>query len=120
MKILFDMNIPYTYSALFKKRGVDTLRWSDVGAPNAEDLEIMGYARDHDYVILTCDLDFSAILSATHELKPSVVQIRASVLNAEHAVDVIIAALLQNSDSLKKGAILSIDIKKARFRLLPL
>jgi len=37
----------------------------------------MAYARTHDFVVLTHDLDFGAILAATHGDKPSVVQIRA-------------------------------------------
>lgn len=120
MKILLDMNIPFRYAALLAKKGVEVLRWPDVGAPDAADIEIMEYARNHDYIVLTCDLDFSTILSVTHELKPSVAQIRASVLHAERAVDLIVSALVRYKDDLKKGAILSIDLKKARLRLLPL
>ena len=120
MKVLLDMNIPLKYAALLEKRGIEAIRWSDVGAPVAADEEIMAYARDNDFIVLTCDLDFSAILSATREMKPSVAQIRASVLHAEQAVDLVAAALLENAEDLRKGAILSIDIKKARLRLLPL
>ena len=120
MKILLDMNIPLKYAALLANRGIDAIRWSDIGAPSASDIEIMAYARENNYIVLTCDLDFSAILSATHELQPSVAQIRASVLHAKEAVDLISLALLQNADEMEKGAILSIDLKKARLRLLPL
>jgi len=120
MKILLDMNIPLKYAALLEKSGILPLRWSDVGRPDATDAEIMAYAREHSYTVLTFDLDFSTILSVTHELKPSVVQIRASVLHAERAVDLIAVALIQNAEYLESGAILSIDLKKARVRLLPL
>jgi len=120
MKLLIDMNIPLKYSYLLIEKGIKSLRWSDVGAPDASDEEIMDYAREYDLIVITCDLDFSAILSATHERKPSVAQIRASLIHAEHAVDLIASALKNNSDELEKGAILSIDLKKARLRLLPL
>ena len=120
MKVLLDMNIPLKYAALLEKRDVEVLRWSDVGAPNAADSEIMEYARINGFVVLTCDLDFSTILSVTHELKPSVAQIRASLLHAEKAADLITAALLQYVDELNKGAIISIDVRKTRLRLLPL
>jgi len=120
MKILLDMNIPFKYADLLTKRDIKCIRWSDIGAPNATDVEIMEYARNNDFIILTFDLDFSAILSVTHELKPSVAQIRASVLHAEKAADLISTALFRNADDLQKGAILSIDLKKARSRLLPL
>jgi len=120
MKILLDMNIPLSYAALLAERGITAVRWSDIGPPNASDVEIMAYAHENNYVVLTCDLDFSAILSATHELKPSVAQIRASVLHAKQAVDLVASALIQNADKMEKGAILSIDLKKSRLRLLPL
>ena len=37
----------------------------------------MMFAATHNYIVLTHDLDFSAILAATRGEKPSVVQIRA-------------------------------------------
>ena len=74
MKILLDMSIPLKYVALLSDRGIMALRWSDVGAPNASDVEIMAYARENNYIVLTYDLDFSAILSTTHELKTRVAQ----------------------------------------------
>ena len=120
MKVLLDMNIPFKYNALLAEKGVSSMRWSDIGAPNASDLEIMAYARDNGFVVLTSDLDFSTILSVTHDLKPSIVQIRASILHAEHATELIAAAIFQNKGELETGAILSIDINKARLRLLPL
>jgi predicted nuclease of predicted toxin-antitoxin system len=48
---------------------------------DAADIEIMAYAAKHDYVVLTHDLDFSAILAATQGTKPSVVQIRSDNLS---------------------------------------
>ena len=120
MKLLLDMNIPLKYESLLKDKGIMVLRWSDVGSPNAQDVEIMDYARMNDFVVLTFDLDFSAILSTTHELRPSIAQVRASIINAEQAVDLIVTALIRNSDDLDKGAILSIDIEKSRIHLLPL
>ena len=120
MKILLDMNIPLKYADLLSKKDIECIRWSDVGAPTATDLKIIEYARNNDFVILTFDLDFSAILSMTHDLKPSIAQIRASVIHAEEATNLIFTSLLQKADDLKKGAILSIDLKKSRIRLLPL
>ena len=120
MKLLLDMNIPQKYVSLLREKGFDVLRWSDVGEPNAADDRIMEYARENDFIVVTYDLDFSAILSATHAPKPSVVQVRATIPQATQIVDLIAIALLQNKDSLISGAILTIDSKKARFRMLPL
>ena len=120
MKILIDMNIPLKYTELLSNKGIESIRWSTVGEPTATDDEIMQYARDNNFVVLTFDLDFGTILSTTHDSKPSVVQIRASVIHAERIVDFIAAALLHNVHELERGAILTIDANKARLRLLPL
>ena len=39
------------------------------------DSAIMAYAAEHDYIVVTNDMDFTAILAATQCEKPSVVQI---------------------------------------------
>jgi len=120
MKILIDMNIPRSYASLLTKGGIEAICWSDIGAPDVADSEIMEYARNNDFIVLTCDLDFSAILSATKAQKPSVAQVRTSIVHTDETVDLIKAALLHYSDELVKGAIISIDTKNARVRLLPL
>jgi len=120
MKILLDMNIPLKYASLLKDNDYEIIRWSDIGACDAEDIEIMNFARENDFIVLTCDLDFSAILSSTNDLKPSIIQIRASLLHAERAAELIKYAINKNKNDLEKGAVLSIDLKRARLRLLPL
>lgn len=77
MKLLVDMNLSPRWAGMLADAGIEAAHWSTLGANNAPDSEIMAYARVNDYVVLTHDLDFSAILAATHGEKPSVVQIRA-------------------------------------------
>jgi len=120
MKILLDMNIPMKYGCLLKEKDFDITRWSDVGAPNADDMEIMRYASEKGFVLLTSDLDFSAILSAIGASKPSVVQLRASIAKADYAANLIAATLKQYKNALEQGAILSIELNRARLRILPL
>ena len=64
--------VPYLQSA-----GFEALHWSKVGQSNASDEEIRAYAAGHGLIVLTHDLDFSAILAAKKGKKPSVVQVRA-------------------------------------------
>ena len=120
MKLLLDMNIPLKYTNLLKEKGFEVLHWSDVGDPKTHDNQIMAYARERDLIVITYDLDFSAILSATHDLKPSVVQVRAALPQATQIVDLLAAAMFQNKNNLQNGAILTINTKKARVRMLPL
>ena len=80
----------------------------------------MAYARTHDFVVLTHDLDFSAILAATHGEKPSVVQIRAEDVSPDVIGRQVLDALRQMAAELEEGALLTIDPNRTRLRLLPL
>jgi predicted nuclease of predicted toxin-antitoxin system len=80
----------------------------------------MAYARENDYVVLTHDLDFGAILAATHGEKPSVVQIRAEDVSPDAIGKQVLAALKQMESELMKGALLNIDPKRTRMSILPL
>ena len=62
----------------------------------------------------------SAILAATKGKKPSVVQLRTDDLSPEAVGEQIILALRQMRDELEAGALLTIDAKRARLRVLPL
>ncbi len=87
---------------------------------NAADIEIMAYAAKHDYVVLTHDLDFSAILAATQGIKPSVVQIRSDNLSPAAIGEPLIAAVQQMTPELVAGALLTVDPGRTRLHLLPL
>lgn len=80
----------------------------------------MSYARSNGYIVLTHDLDFSAILAATQGNKPSVVQIRAENIRVEAIGKQVILALRQMETELQEGALLTLDANRTRLRVLPL
>ncbi len=80
----------------------------------------MDYANEHDLVVITHDLDFSAILAVTQGKKPSVVQIRTVDLRWETIGDALVVALRQTTQELEEGALLTFDPKRTRLRILPL
>ncbi len=96
------------------------MHWSGVGKVNAPDSEVMAYAAKYDYVVLTHDLDLSAILAATHGEKPSVVQIRIQDVSPGVIGKQVITALHHLEPELQAGALLTIDLRRTRVRLLPL
>ncbi len=120
MKLIVDMNLSPRWVDMLVGAGFEAMHWSSLGANNAADAEIMLYARTHDWVVLTNDLDFSAILAVTHGNKPSVVQIRADDVNPGAIGAQIIVALRQMSSDLDEGALLTVDSNRARLRVLPL
>jgi predicted nuclease of predicted toxin-antitoxin system len=102
------------------KLGIEASHWSAVGVANATDREITEYARQHDLIVLTNDLDFGSILAATNGEKPSVVQVRSAELRPEVIGGSVVSAIRQVEEELKRGALLTIDPNKSRLRLLPL
>ena len=120
MKLLIDMNLSPVWVAVFEKEGVEAIHWTDVGDPRAPDNEIMKWARDNGYIVFTHDLDFGSILAASRCESPSVIQVRCQNVTPNHIGDYVISALNQFQQHLKKGALISINEKNARVRILPL
>lgn len=120
VKILLDMNISPRWVHFFKTNRIEAIHWLDCGAPDAQDCEIMAHAREHDYIVFTHDLDFSTLLATSKDSKPSVIQLRSNDISPEAAGNSILAAIRQMQTQLEAGALLTIDPKRARIRLLPL
>lgn len=120
MKLLIDMNLSPRWANRLADAGIEAAHWSTLGASNAPDAEIMAYAKANNYVVLTHDLDFSAILAATQGNKPSVVQIRAGNVSPDVIGTPVIEAIRQVASDLDEGALLTVDPIRARLRLLPL
>jgi predicted nuclease of predicted toxin-antitoxin system len=120
MRVLVDMNLPPQWVEVFQQEGYTSTHWSSVGAGDASDWELMQWARRHEHVVFTHDLDFSALLAATEAAEPSVIQIRTEdVLPSAHS-DLVLRVLRQFKSELRAGAILSIDVDGARIRHLPM
>jgi len=65
MKVLIDMCFSSAMVELLEKAGINAVHWSTLGRGDAPDSEIMKFAADKRYAVLTHDLDFGAILAAT-------------------------------------------------------
>jgi len=120
MTVLIDMNLSPSWRAFLEQSGFCAIHWIDVGPGNAPDHQIMEYARTHNAVILTHDLDFSSILAATKGQKPSVIQIRSQDLSIESIGASVVQCLKQMSGELDSGALISLENLKLRIRLLPI
>jgi predicted nuclease of predicted toxin-antitoxin system len=114
------MNLSPNWVHRLNAAGFLGVHWSTAGRLEAPDDEIMAYAAKHDFVVLTHDLDFSAILAATQRTKPSVVQVRADNLNPTIIGDPLIAALKQMAPELAAGALVTVVPGRSRLNLLPL
>ncbi len=120
MKLLIDMNLSPKWVSVLKEAGFEAAHWSSIGRPDALDYEILTYAKSNGYVVFTHDLDFGTILAVTKADYPSVIQIRTQDVTPESLRPLVVSALHQFEKHLKDGAIITIDQKKLRARILPL
>ena len=93
MNLLVDMNLSPSWVERLARHGFEAVHWSTIGAATAPDVEILAWAKEHHFVVITNDLDFSAILAAGAVDAPSVVQIRSQDLLSDVVVSIVAKAL---------------------------
>ncbi len=120
MNIVIDMNLSPQWVEVFVEKGHRAIHWSEVGATNATDQEIMKWARSNTFIVFTHDLDFGTILANTDAYGPSVIQVRTQDTAPKAIAHAGLTALTRFEESLTTGAIVTIDEKRARARILPL
>jgi len=120
VKLLVDMNLSPSWVDRLARYGFEAVHWSTIGAATAPDVEILAWANEHEFVLITNDLDFSAILAAGAVTGPSVIQLRTQDLLSDTAVSIVVNALEAHREAIERGALLSIDEAGRRVRMLPL
>jgi len=120
VQLVIDMNLSVEWVAELAKPGWSAVHWSKVGDPRAVDTVIMAWAVANNHVVFTHDLDSGTMLALTHANAPSVLQVRSQDVLPEDRGPVVIAALRQHAAALAAGALVVVDQKKSRVRVLPL
>ena len=80
----------------------------------------MRWAVTNRHVVFTHDLDFSALLALTGARGPSVVQVRTQAILPDSSGEVLLRVIAQYAGELERGAIVTVDLRRARVRLLPI
>jgi predicted nuclease of predicted toxin-antitoxin system len=120
MRLLLDLNLSPALCSRFAAASHDAVHWSSVGDPKAPDVTILAYARQHDRIVLTHDLDFGALLAANRAESPSVIQFRTQDVLAPKFVDIVLSTLKQFESEIRAGALVVIDERRSRVRILPI
>jgi predicted nuclease of predicted toxin-antitoxin system len=118
--VLIDMNLSPEWCKVFASIGWTSYHWSDIGAPSAPDTELMSWAREEDCIVFTHDLDFGALLAASGAQKPSVIQMRCEDTNPTTMGVILTEALRVSKEELHSGALVTVDPRRTRIRILPL
>jgi predicted nuclease of predicted toxin-antitoxin system len=120
VKLLLDMNLPPSLTATLRSAGFTAVHWSDVGDHRAPDIAVLKWAHDNNHIVVTHDLDFSALLAAGGKSSPSVIQLRTRDLRPAQYAPLLISALSQSRDALEAGALVTVSDAESRIRILPL
>lgn len=120
MRLVLDMNLSPRWCEVLRDAGWECVHWSTVGAATAPDDEVMEWAAAHGYVLVTHDLDFSVLLARAASRGPSVVQVRAADVSVEALGPQLVQVLRAHEEALHAGALITLDARSARVRILPL
>jgi len=120
LKFLANMNIsPLTVEDL-KKLGWDIVRVPEIMDIKSKDIKILTYAREHNRVVITQDLDFSSLLALSGYEKPSVINLRVDNARPDYVTNRIIEIVNELEKELGEGIVVSVDEISARYRSLPI
>jgi predicted nuclease of predicted toxin-antitoxin system len=118
-KFIADIHIsPLTVNEL-QKKGYNIIRVTDKLPATTSDKEIVELAYQEKAVIITQDLDFSAIIAHSGLNGPSVISLRVAHAKPDIITRILIRVLPLLESELCEGAIVSIDEKEYRIKKLP-
>ena len=120
MRWLLDQGLPRLAANLLREKDMDAVHIGEIGLAHAKDFEILNYAENEDRIVVTLDSDFHALLAATGACRPSVIRIREEGLKGPALADLIFRLSQQFSEALNKGCVLTVTLKQARLRMLPI
>jgi predicted nuclease of predicted toxin-antitoxin system len=120
VRLLCDLHISPRTVDFLKALGHDAIRVTDVLPANAEDATIVTTARNDSRVILTQDLDFSALVAIGQQASPSVISLRLASARVDLVNDALRRSLPLVEQDVAGGALVVIEEQRIRIRPLPI
>lgn len=121
MKLLADVHISPRTVAFLRGLGHDAVRVGpDYLSSTASDAAIVAAAITDEKIIVTQDVDFSAIVALSGSTRPSVVLLRLVTAKIETVNDVLERALPLIETDLAAGALVTVEEHQVRVRKLPI
>ena len=120
MKLLADLHISPRTAQFLRSLGHDVLRVTDLLPATASDETILERAAQDQRIILTQDLDMTAIIALSRRQYPSLVTLRLSSVRIEFVNTILQRTLPVLEQDLLQGALVTIEDSRVRLRRLPL
>lgn len=115
MKFLLDANLPYSARAVFGKNDrVTHVRDIKLGA--ASDHAVISWAKKHNAVLVTRDLDFANILNFPPRAYPGIVVLKLPSFYTAREITRVLSQFLTKADlrSLPRSTVI---VEEGRFRV---
>jgi predicted nuclease of predicted toxin-antitoxin system len=120
LRFLADMNLSPITVDILQREGWDMVRVSTLLPANASDAEILALARRQNRVVVTQDLDFSALLALGGYAQPSLITLRLSNTDPSLVTERLRQILPQSEQALREGSAITVDDSTLRIRRLPI
>jgi predicted nuclease of predicted toxin-antitoxin system len=120
MKLLLDQGLPRSTVFHLREKGIEVIHVGECGLSSASDATILNFACTQNYVVVTLDADFHALLALSRSGRPSTIRIRIEGLKARDHAYLLTYVLFTCKAELEKGALLTVTEKGIRVRPLPL
>ncbi|MFO0862095.1 MAG: DUF5615 family PIN-like protein [Phycisphaerales bacterium] len=115
-----DQGMPRGAVEELRRLGHDVCHVADVEMTRSSDAEIVVFARSSNAVIVTLDADFHAIMATSGERIPSVVRLRLEGVRSAGLAAILVEVVAKLGRELESGALVTVDARTIRFRLLPI
>ena len=120
LRFLADMNLsPLTVEAL-REEGYEIIRVSELLPVYAPDVEILELARQQGRVVITQDLDFSALLALGGYDRPSLITLRLTNTTPSVVTERLRQILPRIESFLSEGHAVTVDDTSIRVRKVPI
>jgi predicted nuclease of predicted toxin-antitoxin system len=120
MRLLADLHISPRTVQFLRSLDHDVLRVADLLPATASDKTIVERAAQVERIILTQDLDITAIIALSRRQYPSLVTLRLSSARIEFVNTILQRTLPILEEDLLQGALVTIEDSRIRVRRLPL
>ena len=120
MKFLLDMGLARSSADFLRDQGYDTIHLREQGLQRLDDDDIVNKARAEGRVILTHDLDFGRIMALSQSHLPSVITFRLNNMRPAQVNHYLAQVLSRFAEQLQAGALVSVNERAIRVRLLPI
>lgn len=120
LKFFADECISPSTVTFLIKLGYKAVHAEDVKMSTAKDTEILNYTAQKDMILITQDLDFSALLALSGSSHPGVITLRLKFPSPENVNNSLKRLIDSQKENQIKGSMIILEETKIRFRSIPI